>query len=383
MAFGFAGAASGASDALQEMLTRARAEGLQREQQQMQQQAAQRAQQALDMQAEAQKADEADRAGQRKLQGAQIAIGQARPGQELTPDVVGQIQGTPYAGRLQTQDTLPATGIGMPAGVKSFTTLTPTVEQEQAQGQQTAKRRMVELMKIGAPRNEMIGAMADAGENVGAAALNDPADARRQQIDLANLQHTNRLGEIGAEGAQQRLTDAAKPGAIGPKLSTTQQDDIATMDTVASLGNRVLMRGTQTQWAGVGGMKQGSIAQFGQRNFGTGSPEDQKLRNDIGNIKGTLARLRGGTSFTPNEQKLLDTYTPDIDDDPKMIQAKLESLQDFIKDKKANLIRVAGGDLRGPQIETSHGSIRARDPQGVLHEAAAGTPLPAGWKQEP
>ena len=26
--------------------------------------------------------------------------------------------------------------------------------------------------------------------------------------------------------------------------------------------------------------------------------------------------------------------------------------------------------------------IRARDPQGVLHEAPAGTPLPQGWKSE-
>lgn len=32
--------------------------------------------------------------------------------------------------------------------------------------------------------------------------------------------------------------------------------------------------------------------------------------------------------------------------------------------------------------KASSGTIRARDPQGVLHEAPAGTPLPAGWKAE-
>lgn len=350
------GYGTGANDALQEMLTRARAEGLQREQQQMQQQAAQRAQQALDLQAKGQAADEADRVGQRKLQTAQIAIGQARPGQELTPDVVSQIQGTPYAGRLQTQDTLPATGIGMPAGVKSFTTLTPTVEQEQAQGQQTAKRRVVDLIQRSAPRNDILSAMADSGENIGVAALNDPADARKQQIELANLQHTNRLGEIGAEGAQQRLTNADKPGATSPKLSTTQQDDIATMDTVAALGNQALALGTQTQWSGVGGMKQGSIAQFTAKNFGKGTPDETKLRGIIGNIQGTVARLRGGTSFTPNEQALLETYTPTIDEDPEtVIIPKIQQLQAFIAEKKKNTLRVASGDMRGPQMETSRG----------------------------
>lgn len=36
----------------------------------------------------------------------------------------------------------------------------------------------------------------------------------------------------------------------------------------------------------------------------------------------------------------------------------------------------------GPQTPAAGRTIRARDPQGVLHEAAPGTPLPAGWKAE-
>ncbi len=39
---------------------------------------------------------------------------------------------------------------------------------------------------------------------------------------------------------------------------------------------------------------------------------------------------------------------------------------------------VGGGDVKG----AGGGKIRARDPQGVLHEAPAGTALPAGWKLE-
>lgn len=44
--------------------------------------------------------------------------------------------------------------------------------------------------------------------------------------------------------------------------------------------------------------------------------------------------------------------------------------------------------LTGPRVTNAPGgsgapkTIRARDPQGNLHEAPAGTPLPSGWKQE-
>jgi hypothetical protein len=40
----------------------------------------------------------------------------------------------------------------------------------------------------------------------------------------------------------------------------------------------------------------------------------------------------------------------------------------------------AQGQLSGHP--TQGGAIRARDPQGRLHEAPAGTALPAGWKAE-
>lgn len=39
--------------------------------------------------------------------------------------------------------------------------------------------------------------------------------------------------------------------------------------------------------------------------------------------------------------------------------------------------------IAAPTISGGGGNIRARDPQGKLHEAPAGTALPAGWKLEP
>ena len=41
----------------------------------------------------------------------------------------------------------------------------------------------------------------------------------------------------------------------------------------------------------------------------------------------------------------------------------------------------SGAPAAGP-VGPKPGMIRALDPQGVLHEAPAGTPLPAGWKAQ-
>lgn len=225
MGFGWSGAGAGASDALAEMLTQRRAAFLQQQDLKLRRDAAQRAH-------DQQTADNADRAWQRKLQTAQIAVSQVRPGDELSPDVAAQIQGTPYASRLKTQDTLPATGIGMPSGGRQFTTLTPTLEQEQAQGQQTAKRTFIDLVKRGAPRNQIISAMADAGGTVPESAFDDP-----------NLGHTQRMQEIAAQGEQSRRTALTTAGAaraaapIGPRdrVSARRQADAAASDYLDSL----------------------------------------------------------------------------------------------------------------------------------------------------
>lgn len=43
--------------------------------------------------------------------------------------------------------------------------------------------------------------------------------------------------------------------------------------------------------------------------------------------------------------------------------------------------QISGGGIN-PRAAQTNGMIRARDPNGILHEAKAGTPLPAGWKPE-
>jgi hypothetical protein len=65
---------------------------------------------------------------------------------------------------------------------------------------------------------------------------------------------------------------------------------------------------------------------------------------------------------------------------PESLAATIKGLNDFsTRFVEANTPRNSGGGSTGGG---GGKTIRARDPQGNLHEAAAGTPLPAGWKIE-
>jgi hypothetical protein len=130
------------------------------------------------------------------------------------------------------------------------------------------------------------------------------------------------------------------------------------LDVLESLANQASTLGEQTGWSGVGGLYKGSISQFLAKNFGKGSQQEQQLRNLVGNIKATLAKERGGTSFTPNEQALLETYTPTIDDSPLVLKSKLASLMSYIRESKTALLGNTGGSQ---QAQSSSGN----DPLGL------------------
>ena len=150
-----------------------------------------------------------------------------------------------------------------------------------------------------------------------------------------------------------------KPTQTGTSgLSPSLQDDIATMKTVEDLISKTLEVGERTQWGGVGGFGQGSIAEFQSKNLGRGTPESVTLRGYIGQIKGTIAKLRGGTSFTPNEQKLLDTYTPGVNESPMSIKAKMAGLREFIQMKRKNQLDTAQS-AKNPADQATRGGRQA------------------------
>lgn len=126
----------------------------------------------------------------------------------------------------------------------------------------------------------------------------------------------------------------------GPKLSSGQQDDLAQMDTVSGQITELLNYNSDGKLEGIG-FGSGPLGTLTTKIFGTGSEEAKNVRSLIGQIKGTIAKLRGGTSFTSNEEKLLNTYTPSINESAASAISKLVGLQKFIADKKAHTLDFA------------------------------------------
>lgn len=140
-------------------------------------------------------------------------------------------------------------------------------------------------------------------------------------------------------------------------LPASQQEDITTMATVQNYVNDLLGVASKNNGSlpGVGGLGAGSLSQVAYGQLGIGDAEGETTRNLIGQIKGSLAKLRGGTSFTPTEQKLLDTYTPGINDSDAQAIQKLINLNTFINNKRANLVSLVGGTLPTGEPSSSVG----------------------------
>lgn len=165
--------------------------------------------------------------------------------------------------------------------------------------------------------------------------VEDPLARQKAQLDIAKTKAE--IGKINKDIV------SSTGGQV--KLSTPQQESIVSINTLSDIASQILNLGLQTNYAGIGGLGSGSIKQFLAKNLGTGSKEAQDLRNLVGNIQATIAKERGGTSFTANEQKLLETYTPTINDSALVIDSKVKSLQNFLENKKKEIVAVASGNI--------------------------------------
>lgn len=122
-------------------------------------------------------------------------------------------------------------------------------------------------------------------------------------------------------------------------LTPTQQQTVADLDTIIGLADKVKDYSGDGTLEGVGPVS-GSAGAFISGIFGTGTEEAKSVRALVGNIRGTIAKLRGGTSFTVNEEKLLNSYTPATTDNSVTLLNKLGLLQEFLQNSKSNLIKV-------------------------------------------
>lgn len=102
-----------------------------------------------------------------------------------------------------------------------------------------------------------------------------------------------------------------------------------------------------------------------------------------GEMKGTLDTL----SSSASPEKATGAVKTMIG----LMAGKLSALNEKVQDAKlGKVVHVLGPDAKeilgrrgfNPDTMKPQTMIRARDPQGKLHEAPAGTALPAGWKEE-
>ncbi len=118
--------------------------------------------------------------------------------------------------------------------------------------------------------------------------------------------------------------------------------------------------------------------QIGDTPLATYRGVQQIIKGDI------LAASSAVGAKNEKEEAAVDAITSP-NNPPEAIKASVQSVRGLMKDRlkaKEDTLKSAtsGGNIFTPQ--TGGGTIRARDPQGKLHEAPAGTPLPDGWKAE-
>ena len=74
----------------------------------------------------------------------------------------------------------------------------------------------------------------------------------------------------------------------------------------------------------------------GTKEFlGKGDPETLGFNTTVSALKAAIAKARAGTSFTPNEEKLLNAYAPKAGDTGQQLETKLLSLKQVFEEAEA------------------------------------------------
>lgn len=171
-----------------------------------------------------------------------------------------------------------------------------------------------------------------------------------------------------AEMSLKRQTASGSSGDLfgGAKLSTGQKQDIADMLVLQrQIGDLRGLKG-ESGYVGAGPLS-GIVNQPLASLTGSVRPGAQDVRNNIGQIKGFIAKIRGGTSFTPNEERLLETYTPKVGDSDNVLESKLKSLDKFINDKIETTVMVSGGNYNAQTPSTNQSSSTGTTPSGIKY----------------
>lgn len=343
---GIAAAAGAASQSIRQILAERELKRQQLLQEQAQAQQFQLQQQAAGRAEEMQAATLGDRRRQRQTEEAGLRIEGMDPNQTVAGADLSAIQGTPYESRLEAHQTLPSRTIAAAggaqssdAGGESYRTLRPTSAQqdklntmanlrkiEEDAGTSPQLKRVVGLKRVG------VNASAEDVETPDEKAARLAADDKRiiaRTRETEGIQHTNRMAEIGATGAQARQTAVAAEGAKGKTGGAYSQERARrTVASVDELSKKV------SRWTAGAGSLLARIPETEARNF---AAELNTLKSNV--AFNELAQMReasktGGAlgAVSERELALLESTLGALDpgQSPANLKAQLQKVRDSI-----------------------------------------------------
>jgi hypothetical protein len=333
-----AGMAAGASDALQEMLTRAFVQKQQEEQLKLQQARVQQDANAQRIQEEQFATNTRERAQDRGLREMENAEESYFRNQQLQ--------------RQRAQDDVAAG------------------ERRQTQNQAGVRKMALEGLRLRTadPRSAQLMA---AGEGVDIPMeVLDPEAPQRQRIDLENLRHRNSISEIGARNSGAIAVQQSKPTAAGRGVLSgdanriaelrTSLDDLKTLrQTVAAPGES----GATGIMAKAGAMVPNVVTEM--TGFGMEAKKKQAVINRVKQVIGKA--LEGGVLRKEDELKY-EKILPTIGDPDEVVLTKLAGLDTAIQQRlgqQLEALEQAGYNVSGfkggqaPKVTTDPDEIDA------------------------
>ena len=175
----------------------------------------------------------------------------------------------------------------------------------------------------------------------------------KQQQEFQNRLSSQREGRLG--------TGITPTGLPAKRLTTSQANEVSDIDALLLQVNELI--GSNVR--GAVGFLRGPVESAALRIFGKGNARDAQVRALIGNIKGTVAKLRGGTSFTVNEEKLLASYVPNINESTESVLAKAAGLKAYLESKKG---AITGQQQNVQETRVVNGVTYIKQEDGLWHK---------------
>ena len=215
-----------------------------------------------------------------------------------------------------------------------------------------------------------ISAVADLQNQI--AAANQAGDKKKVAQLQSQLKDLNPFGEQHLAISMAGLSDRENPKAAKPTADEQRRADLAenlneninTLEDIAKRRPELFgpLAGRMTSLKSTIGTSDEDIATL------------EAIKHQIGMAQISAHGMRSAHGIDAAAGSLLNNFN----NSPAAMMAALNAARKSVGTFQNDADNP--GESRTPQA--SGGTIRARDPKGVLHEAPAGTPLPAGWKAE-